>query len=409
MKHLRKDNHCLNCNLKVESIYNYCPQCGQENTNNKVSILELLRDLYDDYMTFDSRFFKSLKPFILQPGALTNAFNQGHRIKYVHPVRFYLLISLVYFFVFTHVFDFENLPFNRLGHRMSQADSLNNDSITQSSVAKLAVLLKLKAKLKKLEKSQKNIEKDISEDSTENDIEDIQDLDIIKAQIKYLKPIIINFEDNKDTLINVKKVEAELSKIEDPAEVLSINFSGKRRELTSFVQLERWVQDKNMTEKAFLDSIGEKEHDEWKIKLAKQTLKIGRNDLSIFLQSTINNIPIMMILLLPIMAFFLKIIYIRSKKLYIEHLVFAFHIQSFIYLVFSLFLILFYLFSYQNPKYFIICLSVILTIYVIAMFRNVYKQSILKTIIKSAILSYTYTIALFLFLVLEIFISFWLY
>lgn len=404
MKHRRKDNHCLNCNLRVESIYNYCPQCGQENTNNKVSVLELLKDLYDDYLTFDSRFFRSIKPFILQPGALTNAFNEGHRIKYVHPVRFYLLISLFYFFVFTHVFDFENLPFNRLGHAISQADSVNKDT-TQSSVNKFAALLKLKTKLKRLEKSQKNIEKD----STENDAEDIQDLDIIKAQIKYLKPVIANFETKKDSIINVKAVEAELSKIEDAAENLHTNFGGKRKKLGSFAQLERWVQDKNMTEQAFLDSLGEKEHDIWKLKLAKQMLKIGRNDLSIFLQSTINNIPIMMILLLPIMAFFLKIIYIRSKKLYIEHLVFAFHIQSFFYLLFSLFLILFYLFDYQNPEYFIIWLGVILTVYIIAMFRNVYKQNMFKTIIKSAILSYTYTIALFLFLVLEIFVSFWLY
>ncbi len=404
MKHRRKDNHCLNCNLRVESIYNFCPQCGQENTNNKVSVLELLKDLYDDYLTFDSRFLKSMKPFILKPGALTNAFNEGHRIKYVHPVRFYLLISLVYFFVFTHVFDFENLPFNRLGNTISQADSVNKDSTTQSSVNKFAALLKLKTKLKKLEKSQKNIE----EDSTENDAEDIQELDIIKTQIKYLKPVITNFE-GKDSIINVKAVEAELSKISDATEGLTLNLSNKRKRLGSFAQLERWVQDKNMTEKAFLDSIGEKEHDEWKMKLAKQTLKIGRNDLGIFLQSTINNIPIMMILLLPIMAFFLKIIYIRSKKLYIEHLVFAFHIQSFVYLVFSLFLILFYLFNYKNSEYFIIWLGIILTIYVIAMFRNVYKQNMFKTVIKSAILSYTYTIALLLFLVLEVFVSFWLY
>lgn len=405
MKHRRKDNHCLNCNLRVESIYNYCPQCGQENTNNKVSVLELLKDLYDDYLTFDSRFLKSLKPFILKPGALTNAFNEGHRIRYVHPVRFYLLISLFYFFVFTHVFDFENLPFNRLGHTMNQADSLNKDSTNQSSVGKFAALLKLKTKLKKLEKSQKKIEKD----STDNDEEDIQDLEIIKAQIKYLKPVIANFESKQDTLINVKAVEAELSKIEDAAEVLSVNFSNKRKKLGSFAQLERWVQDKNMTEKAFLDSLGEQDHEEWKLKLAKQTLKIGRNDLSIFLQSMINNIPIMMILLLPIMALFLKIIYIRSKKLYIEHLVFAFHIQSFVYFALSLFLLLFYLLEYQNPEYFIIWLGIILTVYIIAMFRNVYKQNMFKTVIKSAILSYTYTIALFFFLVLEIFISFWLY
>ncbi|MFY7788349.1 MAG: DUF3667 domain-containing protein, partial [Thermoflexibacteraceae bacterium] len=91
MKKLRKDDHCLNCGLHLAPLYNYCPQCGQENTNNKQSLKELLKDVYDDYITFDARFWRSFKPFVFSPGLLTREFNQGHRIRYVHPVRLYLI------------------------------------------------------------------------------------------------------------------------------------------------------------------------------------------------------------------------------------------------------------------------------------------------------------------------------
>jgi hypothetical protein len=403
MKQRRKDNHCLNCNLRVESIYNYCPQCGQENTNNKVSVIELLKDLYDDYMTVDSRFFKSLKPFILQPGALTNAFNEGHRIRYVHPVRFYLLISLVYFFVFTHVFDFENLPFNEINKEINQSDSI---SIDKDSVQNPA---KKEKKLTKLKKQLTSLQKQITNAKDKDNKDFVQDSMVVLQKIKYLQPLIDSLEKNSKAIVHSGLINNKLEAIEEKYEQKSQDTSDGNMRIHSFEQFQRIVQNKKTTDKALLDSLGQRDKDELRLKLAKQMLKIGRNDLSIFLQTIIDNIPIMMILLLPFMALFLKIIYIRSERLYIEHLVFAFHMQSFVYLVISVFLVLFYLTDYQYLEKFSVAFLGILVIYVVAMFRNVYQQGMLKTIIKSWILSWMYFITLIIFLVAEVLVSFLVY
>jgi hypothetical protein len=402
MKQRRRDNHCLNCNLRVESIYNYCPQCGQENTNNKVSVVELLKDLYDDYMTLDSRFFKSLKPFILKPGELTNAFNEGHRIKYVHPVRFYLLISLVYFFVFTHVFDIENIPFNKLDKELDDKELVHVYDSIQTPKEKKKALKKIREKLGFIET---NIES----------ITDSSEIAILQKQVAYLKPVIDSLEKNPNAIANVDNIKNALEGIietnggnEEDFDNAAMNW-GSGKQIIKIKKFQRWVQDKNMTDSIFMDSLGIKDYTDFHLKVARQMLKIGRNDLSIFLQTAIDNIPIMMITLLPIMAFFLKIIYIRSSRLYIEHLVFAFHIQSFVYLVLSVFLLLFYLLAYQHIGQFITALWLILTVYIIAMFRNVYKQTMWKTIVKSSLLSFSYFFILVFSLILEVLVSFLVY
>jgi hypothetical protein len=405
-KQRRKSNHCLNCNLRIESIYNFCPQCGQENTNNKVSIIELLKDVYDDYITFDSRLIRSLKPFIFSPGKLTNSFNEGRRIDYVHPVRFYLLLSVFYFFVFTHVFDLENVDFGKyslLGqlNEESKKDSLQNlaiganiDSTVSIDTAKQRgkVLLRLQKKLKSLERSRKESEED--KDTTE--------LVATVKQIEYLQDIQSTLLKNAKFVVNMDTVNERLDQIDEKFD----KSGGNDINIPKFVAL---LKDKNTTENALLDSMHIKKRNDFTAKFAHQLLKIGRNDLSIFLQSMVDNIPIMMTLILPLMALLLKLIYIRSSRLYIEHLVFAFHVQSFIYLGLMVSFLVYYFLSYQNPAEISAYTSLILSVYVVLMFKNVYKQGWVKTAFKAGLLSFAYSIVLIIFLAFEILISFLLY
>ena len=44
-----------------------------------------------------------------------------------------------------------------------------------------------------------------------------------------------------------------------------------------------------------------------------------------------SNIPAMMLCCIPIFAFILKILYIRAGRYYVEHLVYALHIHTFLY------------------------------------------------------------------------------
>jgi len=98
-----KEKHCLNCSTNLVNntghLLNYCPNCGQKNSNRKVGIGYFISELLGSFFNFDSKFFKSLFPLIFQPGKLTKQFNEGKRVRFLPPLRMYLFSSFLYFFV----------------------------------------------------------------------------------------------------------------------------------------------------------------------------------------------------------------------------------------------------------------------------------------------------------------------
>lgn len=94
---LRSETDCLNCGAEVKG--HYCSECGQPNYEPRESFRHILTHFITDYLHLDEKFFSSLKYLLFNPGLLTNEFNSGKRVKYVHPFRLYIFISIVFFIV----------------------------------------------------------------------------------------------------------------------------------------------------------------------------------------------------------------------------------------------------------------------------------------------------------------------
>lgn len=90
---------CPNCGGTL--VANFCANCGQDNKNYHVSFHRLVLDFLGDSFTFDSRLFRSLGPLLLKPGLLTREYMAGRRARYIPPLRMYLFISIVFFFLAT--------------------------------------------------------------------------------------------------------------------------------------------------------------------------------------------------------------------------------------------------------------------------------------------------------------------
>ncbi len=99
MRKRRKTNDCLNCGYPLKPEFDYCPKCGQENHITTISFGALVKDFFDNYFSLDSRFGRSIKPFFTKPGTLTAEFMAGKRMSYANPVRLYLVVSLIHFFI----------------------------------------------------------------------------------------------------------------------------------------------------------------------------------------------------------------------------------------------------------------------------------------------------------------------
>ena len=95
---IREEKKCLNCGAEV--LNRFCPACGQQNIEPKISIKDLLHDVLHDLTHFDGKFFSTVGLLIRRPGFLSTQFINGKRVSYLHPVRMYVFTSAVFFFLF---------------------------------------------------------------------------------------------------------------------------------------------------------------------------------------------------------------------------------------------------------------------------------------------------------------------
>src|SRR6266568_723097 len=92
--------HCENCGAQLTG--RYCAQCGQAAIDYRRSFRHVIVDVLDSFLNWDSKFFATLGLLITRPWRLTNEFLAGRRVRYVHPLRLYLLVSILFFFVINY-------------------------------------------------------------------------------------------------------------------------------------------------------------------------------------------------------------------------------------------------------------------------------------------------------------------
>jgi len=94
---IREDKTCLNCGHLVEE--RFCPHCGQENTEPKQPFHYLFTHFIEDFTHYDGQFWKTIKYLLIRPGRLTKEYLAGKRQMYVAPVKLYIFISFITFFL----------------------------------------------------------------------------------------------------------------------------------------------------------------------------------------------------------------------------------------------------------------------------------------------------------------------
>jgi hypothetical protein len=87
--------HCANCKAIVTG--QFCAACGQEVDVHVHSIVEFAAEALEGITHADSRLWQTLVLLLLRPGALTQEFFAGRRVRYLPPVRLYLVLSLAFF------------------------------------------------------------------------------------------------------------------------------------------------------------------------------------------------------------------------------------------------------------------------------------------------------------------------
>ena len=118
---IRKDMTCLNCGHVVEK--RFCPNCGQENIETKQSFYYLFFHTIEDIVHYDSAFWKTIRYLLLHPAKLTLEYLSGKRKRYVAPVKLYIFISFLTFFllsVLTSLDPNKTKPITTIGENLEQ-------------------------------------------------------------------------------------------------------------------------------------------------------------------------------------------------------------------------------------------------------------------------------------------------
>lgn len=114
---LRKEPVCLNCGQTVED--RFCSSCGQENTEVRQTFGYLFSHFFKDLTHYDSSFWKTLKSLLFKPGKLTQSYLEGKRKAFVNPIRLYIFISFITFFLFAALSQKDTFSFNLKGNSNS--------------------------------------------------------------------------------------------------------------------------------------------------------------------------------------------------------------------------------------------------------------------------------------------------
>jgi len=308
-------------------------------------------------------------PLILKPGKVAYDFVSGKRKKLVNPFRTYLTVSLLFFLVLGLIKTFEQ--YNGDGTQSSNFSLLNfeddNDknltSAQKDSIAKDALINVLN-----------NTDVDIDSTLIANDV----NLDSIAL--------------DKISVDSLKKGIGEQVPI--------------FKKLKAFYFYHKLHQD-HAPAQAF-DSLGYK-NTFWNRFYYDKSISAYKmeTDGSSFVDQLFSGISIAVFLFLPVFALFFKLIYIRRKYTYMEHLVFVFYTQSVFFLLMLLFIIISSFFI--NEDTLIPIFMILFAVYIYLAMRQFYKQGWFKTFIKFIMINFSFIIMSSIGLVLLLMVSFIFY
>lgn len=334
---------CLNCGTRLTG--QYCGVCGQRARSRLISLWELISDAFGDLLELDSRLWRTLIPLLKRPGRLTRDYLEGRRARYMPPFRTYLVLSVVFFVVaFFDPRDDLSLLFEP-DPQATPEEQAQQES--QAAAAKKEILDELAAE---------GIIVGDSAQPIEQTPEAVEDTD---------GEFNIRVNESGDAGFNIM--------VDDDTGDCNV-------EADDLDEMPEWFKRRFTAERI-------------KEVCEKITADGGKS----FGDLLLDNIPVALIVLLPLMALVLKVLYPLSRRYFVEHLLFVIHYHAFFFLIlilqnlFSKFAALIHIPELVSTLT-VVAMSLYIPVYLYMAMRHVYGQGRLLTFIKFLILVAAYNV-----------------
>lgn len=346
-----KGLECLNCGQPLNGSENFCSYCGQKNTTAKLSFSVFLNSFFSGFFSYDSRFWQTLLPLMFKPGIVSKQYIEGKRERFVNPFQLYLHVSIIFFLIF--------------GISENYINSENNNQLPV-----------------KIENDSIVVTNEPSVDSVFTTIRN---------------EVAKNIPNDTISLKNLEKFDQIVGVVQKEAtkpHSIKIDTAGNKTVIGRIVNFQKlYTLNPNLSAKKALDTLN-LQPSFWNTFYYEQVIKTNKNIDKIredggrdFLDKLLSYIPISLFVFLPLFGLFLKLIYIRKKFNFMEHLVFVFNLQTIFFIFYLLFYLAGKLFKIED---FLGIFFLIFLIYLYKALRNFYQQKRGPTIFNFILLNIFY-------------------
>lgn len=348
---------CDNCGHQLIVNDHYCSHCGQDNNTPNQPIRHLLVELFEAFTHLDHKVFLTFQNLFLHPGKYSLEYIENKRYRYVPPVRLYIFVSAVFFFLMqyfsVHALEHESIHFRTKSLNVNDGKSKPESSashqknkLTTTDFSGPDSLASLTAPDSIVKSESETNEEDTLSFSLRN-----ADIEISAGTVKYL---LHSVEEKRDSVLHAHGEE------------------------TTFLN--------RLLFKQALKSFDKKE-----------------DLLHIILTQAFKYFPILLFLMMPLFALLLKLIYIRMRRNYYEFLIISINYHTLCFLMYTIVLLLAFIITI--PWWVIMSVVAGLFLHLVSGLMLHFQQKAWKTIMKAAVCCSLYGFVLLTGLVLSILIG----
>jgi len=349
---------CQNCGAPL--LGPHCYACGQPVNGLVRHFSSIIGDFLDSVLNIDARVFRTLWPLLAKPGYLSREYFAGRRVRYVSPVRLFVFLSIVTFFVAQLMWNF--------GPDAIRFD--DQDSFRQARTVAEVESARDQA-LKELEQARAQIPGNVPGARV--------GVDAGAAAVRERAQKRIAELQGKPGAAPAKGPESDATP--------DLEFNGRP-----------WDPVANPLHAAWLPAFANRWINQ-QVGKARDNVAALRKDPNRLKDAVLGALPSTLFVLLPIFALMLKLAYLFKRRLYMEHLIVALHSHAFLCLT----LLLVFGFSalgHAAPAmsgFAGTCEGLLfawMPLYLLLMQKRVYAQGWIMTLLKYGVLGVCYLVLL---------------
>ncbi|BAO55325.1 DUF3667 domain-containing protein [Nonlabens marinus] len=351
-----RGHKCLNCDTPLEIADRFCHHCGQINSTKKLALSDFFQEFLASFISYDSRIWRTISGILFRPGVITREYCAGKRVHYANPFRFFLTVSIVFFLLIQLVMNWNgSIEDSKIRNNNSSFFQMENDSLTGKEVA---------LQLTKTRDSLRNNGDQLSSSLLTKIIEQ-QDT----TSVRRVGPT---------RFISQEKLDEE-------------NFIIEYFSQTG-AYMDHYEANKNMTVEEALEDLNHRNDKTNRLRYLKAIRYQGINkNPDLMLTMVIPKVPLFLFFFAPILSLFLWLAYARSSYNFMEHMVFTFHLFTFIFL--SMFLILgLKAVTYGWVNLTLPFAALVGPYYLYKAMRTFYQQNRWKTLLKFVFINFVFLI-----------------